>query len=103
MVSHVYSVLLARRKYSFREAEAWIKRHGFKKGKVFITDRYFHFRQRKTKRGIKYHNKSPKSGIVLTIGFENSFTRSPYRRRRSRKSRKTTRKSRKSRKSRRRA
>jgi hypothetical protein len=65
----VQSILFDRDYFSLQQAKIWLKRHGYKYGKVHTTKRFYRFRQfepndKKYHRTIKF-----KEGIKAIIEF----------------------------------
>ena len=97
MSSKVQSVLLSRSKFkNVKSAKAYAKRHGFKSGKVDVTENYYRFRQLNPKGSYRYRTISKKQGamklvVVYPKGSKVRRTRRTKRARRTRQSRRTRR------------
>jgi hypothetical protein len=66
---HVQSLLFPKKRFSTRDAQAWARRHGYRFGKVDVTDRYIRLRQQapgktRTKRTIPFGH----TGIKAVVG-----------------------------------
>jgi hypothetical protein len=66
----VQSVLIPRSRYSESEARAWLKEHGYRSGKIDVTDKYYRFRQAEPGLFSRMRTKGVSGGIKLIIGWK---------------------------------
>jgi len=69
MVSHIQSILLDRDIFTLKQAENWIKEHGFKLKKLDITVHYYRFRQLEPSMFKYLRMKRMGRGVMAVIGF----------------------------------
>jgi len=67
--SDVQSVIFDKKLFTSEEAKKWLKKHGFKSGKIDKTEDKLRFRQKNPSQFKRFRTKPADKGVKLIIGF----------------------------------